>query len=262
MLMGGNTLNKKILAILLLSIFLIVSVGAISAADSQDDSGLKVISVKINWDDNNQISERPNQVKVDLINDGKVVDTAILKESNAWKATFKAQNDDGTFKVSAGAINGYSVSVSGSADAGFVITSTLNEDVLGDSADDESVDAADDNSTDDVDDNSTDDESDDVADDNSTDDDTNETDYEADDINETDGDEESEDISANVTVDGLQVTSPGKTTVVKEKNEPQTAKTPKKHNVTTTTLRNTGIPIVALVCVLGVVAFVPFSRKK
>ena len=113
-------MNKRIFTIFLIAALLIVSAGVISAADNQDDSS--PISVKINWDDAAKVSERPSQVKVDLIKDGSVVDTVVLKESNSWKATFKSQSADGTFKVRSSDLNDYSMGISGDADVGFVIT--------------------------------------------------------------------------------------------------------------------------------------------
>ena len=287
-------MNKNILAIFLIAVLLIVCAGAVSAADSQD--GSNPISVKISWDDAAKVSERPSQVKVDLIKDGSVVDSAVLKESNSWKATFKAQGD-GTFSVRASNIDDYSVSVGGSAGSGFVVTYSLkvdvltasedesavqedtsSDDVLADSENDESGDnvmaeaerdetgddalAADEDETDDggQDANVT-DENDTAADgadeDNATDEDDNEAAADEEDDNDTatDGDE---------TVKKSAPTADSqKTPVTKEKQTPKIVKKPiKKHKIAKSKLRKTGLPVAALVIMVGVAAFVPFSRKK
>ena len=139
-------MNKRIFAIFLVAIFLIVSVGVISAADDQSDvsadvdvkkvSNSKVISVKIVWDDADKTGARPDSVKVNLVKDGVVVDEVTLSEYNSWSATFKAQSGDGTFKVTqSGNIGDYSVSTSGNADNGFIIVNKVKADVLGASED-------------------------------------------------------------------------------------------------------------------------------
>lgn len=264
-------MNKRIFTIFLIAALLIVSAGVISAADNQDDSS--PISVKINWDDAAKVSERPSQVKVDLIKDGSVVDTVVLKESNSWKATFKSQSADGTFKVRSSDLNDYSMGISGDADVGFVITYSLNADVLGASEDESAVqDAApsEDDSLQAVD--PADDSP--VGQDNESGDDTNTSD-ELD--NETDAEEEFEDTNATddaaadgeeadddlTEVDSAPTTTSQKAPDAKEKQVQKTDKKPvKKHKIPKSKLRNTGLPIVALVIVLGIVSFVPFSRKK
>lgn len=252
-------MNKKIFTIFLIAILLIISAGVVSAADNQDDS--KVISVKINWDDAAKISERPDQVKVNLIKDGNVVDTVVLKESNSWKATFKAQGD-GTFNVKVADLDDYSVKVGGDANAGFIVTSSLKADVLS-ASEDESV-VQEDSDSDDV---LSDDET--TFDENETDE--NETDDDGDDTNGTD-DENATDEEVNDTasddgenIDGVMPTVDSqKTPITKEKQDThKIVKKPlKKHKIAKSKMRNTGLPIVALVVILGIVAFVPFSRKK
>lgn len=259
-------MNKKIFAIFLIAVLLIISVGVISAADNQDDSN--VISVKINWDDAAKISERPNQVKVNLIKDGNVVDSVVLKESNSWKDTFKASGD-GTFKVQASDLNDYSFNVKGDANAGFVVTYTLKEDVLGASDDEPVIE-----DTDSVDDsviaqnNESDDGSNVIGDaENGTDDvnDTNTTGEDADDTNATDEEANETASSDEENIDGVPLTvTSQKHPVTKEKQDThKIVKKPlKKHKIPKSKMQNTGLPIVALVVILGIVAFVPFSRKK
>ena len=271
-------MNKNILAIFLIAVLLMVCAGAVSAADSQDDSN--PISVKISWNDASKVSERPSQVQVDLIKDGKVVDTAVLKESNSWKATFKAQGD-GAFTVKATGLDDYSVSVEGNADSGFVVKCSLNDDVLTASEDESAV--QEDSASDDVLSDSENDESgDDILSDGEnetgSDDDTNVTGDDdtatngADDGNATDEDDNATDDEANETVsadgeniDGVppSVTMEKKPVDKEKQNTHKIVNKPiKKHKIAKSKLRNTGLPIAALVIMVGVAAFVPYSRKK
>ena len=293
-------MNKRIFAIFLVAIFLIVSVGVISAADDQSDvsadvdvkkvSNSKVISVKIVWDDADKTGARPDSVKVNLVKDGVVVDEVTLSESNSWSATFKAQSGDGTFKVTqSGNIGDYSVSTSGNADNGFIIVNKVKADVLGASedetplAEDTSDDAKDvEGSTpdddvigdeNDTETNSTEEESD-SSDDNATDeetasDDANTTEEEtaSDDANTTE--EETASDGANAT--DVETTSAGptekvidtptKNPVTKEKVK-KVIKPLKKNNVTKEKLKNTGIPLMVLVVAVFTAIFVPISGRK
>lgn len=272
-------MNKEIFAIFFIAALLIVSAGAVSAADSQDDS--KQITVKINWNDAAKVSERPNQVSVNLIKDGSIVDTAVLNESNSWKATFNAQGD-GNYKLKASDLNDYSSSIGGSADAGFIVTYALKADVLSASDDEGVVENADDAVVgDDV--NST------AGEDvNASDDDVN---NDADDSNSTAADEQSDDANAteeaNVTDDTNAAEDKTSTTGnddkdknaggtdVKQASNKTSDKNPitkenikklhkplKKNNITNTKLRHTGIPLAILVVAAIASIFVPISRKK
>ena len=276
-------MNRKIFTIFFIAVFLIVSAGVISAADDQDDSisdvdvkkvsNSKIISVKVIWDDASKASNRPNEVKVNLIKDGAVVDTVTLNELNSWKATFKAQSDDGSFKVKeATSLGDYSVSVTGNADSGFTITNKISADVLAASEDetpvkedasaadvgkaneDTSALAAEDDNTNDT--NSTGDNATDNSTDNSTD---GNTDNETTD-NETDDTEENADDGQTMGVTSASSKNP----VTKEKQKVKTPvkKSVKKNNVTKAKLKRTGIPLAILVVVAFGAAFVPFSRKK
>ena len=244
-------MNKKIFTILCIAIFLIASVSFISAAEnfsadsgSVDDakpvndvqtvSKSKDIKVKIIWDDSGKTSDRPAQVKVNLLKDGAVVDTIILNKENGWSGTFKVHND-GNYKVVT-KVSGYSSSISGNADNGFVITNHISEAKLGAADDNAVVEAnnatADDNNTANVE-NTT-------ADDNATDD-TNQT-----------ADDNSTQPEKNNT-DGNKSNVPSKDVIKKPVKKPVVTK---KH------LLHTGLPIAALLLVLVAVAFVPFSRGK
>ena len=115
---------KKLLGILIIAIFIITSIGAISAAD------LDSISVSAVWDDDNG-NDRPAEITVDLLEDGKVVDSVKLNEKNLWTATFEVDGD-GDYSVEVSPISGYSTDVKGNAKHGFEITNSLIEsEVLG-----------------------------------------------------------------------------------------------------------------------------------
>ncbi len=233
---------KKLLGILVIAVFLIISVGAISAADS--------VSVKVTWD-----GDAPDHVTVNLIKDGKVVDSAQLSASNSWKTTFKV-DDDGLYKVSEIVSDDYSYSVSGNANSGFVISNKLvkTADVLGASEDE----AIADSSADDVlEDNSSDVEnSTETGDTNTTDDsnvtdDTNVTDDETD---GTDTEDESEEVNETITT---TITEHQVTKLVKQVDKKKPV-----NNTTKVKNRNTGFPVAVLVCAVFAAAFVPFTRKK
>lgn len=274
-------MNRKLFTILLVAIFLIASVGFVSAADTSDDgkSSSHSISVSINWNGDSQ-SDRPGSVTVKLVKDGAVVDTATLTAGNSWSTTFTTSGDGSYSVQQAGDLSDYSVSTSGSASSGFVITNTLKEDVLGaseaentleetttDELDEDTNTTDNDNPTDDepeLDNETNENETDDESDiDNETDDEPyidNETDDESDIDNETDGGIYNETAPYAVTTYKNPTKNIQKD--VKKVDKKVIKKENKKPNVTKTQLRNTGIPIICLVLVAFVVAFVPFTRKK
>lgn len=120
-------MNKKIFVIMLVAIFLIASIGFVSAKD---------ISVSINWDDNGNAANRPAEVSVSLIHDGKVVDTEKLSASNAWKTTFKNQEADSGYSVKVKDISGYDVSTKENSGNEFIITGKLIEEPVLSASDD------------------------------------------------------------------------------------------------------------------------------
>ena len=269
-------MNKRIFAIFLVAIFLIVSVGVISAADDQSDvsadvdvkkvSNSKVISVKIVWDDADKTGARPDSVKVNLVKDGVVVDEVTLSKSNSWSATFKAQSGDGTFKVTqSGNIGDYSVSTSGNADNGFIIVNKVKADVLGASEDETPL--AEDTSDDakDVEGSTPDDDV--IGDENDTE--TNSTEEESDSSDDNATDEETASDGANATdLETLSIgppekvnDTPTKNPVTKEKIK-KVIKPLKKNNVTKEKLKNTGIPLMVLVVAVFTAIFVPISGRK
>lgn len=240
-------LNKKIFAVSVVALFLIVSIGAVSAEKS--------IDVKATGD-------LPGKVTVSLMCDGKVVETASLNSGNSWKTTFTI-DDDGNYSVVVSGDSDYSFSLSGNAEKGFVVNSKQLE-VLGaadsqleedDSADGqlEVLGAAEDvqlgiegNDTDNNDTNDTDtNDTDDIDDTNVTED-----------INETvpDG------VYDDPILDGVDALgdseAPDKDV---KKDKPVVKKENKTHQAK---LRHTGFPLVVLVVAVFAAIFIPINRKK
>ena len=230
-------MNKKIFAILFISIFLIASIGFVSAADEGGDKVSNPLKVKIVWNDNGQTSDRPSQVTVSLLKDGTVVESVILKDSNSWSATFKTQNDGGKYKVLVkDDISSYSVSSKGSANAGFVISAVLKEAPLKASGENASLIKASDSG-------------------NATGDSDNGTNSTANNTvnNNTNNDTD----NANNTTNNTSKNVSNNTKKVQNDTKPVKKEKPHK-----TKLKNTGIPLAGLCLVSMVVAFIPFRNKK
>lgn len=227
--------NKKLFTILFIAVFLIASVGFVSAAEDSKD-----ISVKIIWDDANNAA-RPDSITVNLIQDGKVVDKATLSEQNSWKTTFNLQ-DDGTYKVEIDDdLNDYSTKITENDQNSFIITNKLVKDsVLGASVD-EIVSDDDTPAADNEDNNVADDGQDDAADD-----------------NETSNDNATDDDNDTNTTGGSDDDSP----LVDSTPEKQVTKKVVKKYKTKAKLKNTGLPIAGLVLVAFGAAFIPFAHKK
>ena len=86
------------------------------------------VFVKKVRDDNNDVEgKRPNHVTVQLIEDGTVIKTASLRDSNSWQHTFKNLDSSKRYTVQEIAVEGYSVSYEGNAATGIVITNTYTE---------------------------------------------------------------------------------------------------------------------------------------
>lgn len=247
---------KKLFLIVVLALFLIVSLGVVSAQDSDGKS----IDVKIVWDDNGQ--DRPDYVTVNLIKDGSVVDTVNLNAANSWKTTFKV-DDDGSYSVKeAGLSSDYSVKISGNAVNGYVITNKLvsaDEDLL---SAEEDTQQPEDGSNDN-----------DASDDNETE--VNGTDETT--VNSNSTDKKTD--SANNNTNTKKTNNTQDTNNTKNKND--TNGTPnkdvkkekpvvkkekpvvKKENKTTKAkLKHTGLPLVVLVLAAFAAIFVPLNRKK
>lgn len=236
-------MNKKTIAIGILAFFLIMSVGAVSAQS---------IDVKVTGD-------MPDAVKVSLIRDGNVVDTATLSQANSWKTTFTV--DDGNYQLKVSDDSDYSLSVSGNDENGFVVNSKLiSGDVLGANEDTQleedatgqdngnaeptgEVNANDPSSNE----NDPSEINEPNEDDNATEDDDNATEE---DVNET-SDE------GVVVTDGNNVDTPDK--VVKKEKKPVVKKQDKAHKAK---LKHTGLPLVVLVIAAFAAIFIPLTRRK
>ena len=122
-------MNKKIFAIIAVSIFLLSAISFVSAQETSD-SGNTVshsFSVKINWDDNGQTNARPDSIKVDLMKNGKVIDTKTLTKSNSWSVTFNVA-EEGNFAVKeVTKLSGYSSTVKNGPNNEFEIKYTLKD---------------------------------------------------------------------------------------------------------------------------------------
>lgn len=243
-------MNRKFLALCIFLLFLIISVGIVSA----EDGDVKQIKVRATGD-------MPSTITVSLLGDGKVVDTATLSQGNSWSTTFKV-NADGDYHVVANENPDYSMSVSGSADSGFVVNSKQIGEKLSENADDLIKENNSTEITPDV--NTTEGTR---ADDNIT-----ET---SPDVNTT----EEALIDYNITVNNLtenrtkeiNITVENKNTsdsnninnqnkiVKKEDKKPVEKKENKTNKVK---LRNTGLPLTVLVIAAFAAIFIPITRRK
>lgn len=250
-------MSKKIFVLLFVAVFLIASIGFISAEDSADDAvgssdNLKNITVKKIWDDKGFESQRPDSVQVELYVGGKLVDRINLNSSDNWKAIFKNVDVSGDVKVvELNRSSDYKISYDGNVEDGFVITSKIaknatKDDVLGKSNDSDKL--ADNNTSQKQ--NTTENNNTKVqnasADDNKTE---NITIYNI--TNETDIE-----INNTTTIKNVNKTV-NKTVVVNEEKAP-----PKKPPANLIDLRNTGLPILFLVIVVIGAVFFSLRRKK
>lgn len=250
-------MSKKIFVLLFVAVFLIASIGFISAEDSADDvvvssDNLKNITVKKVWDDKGFESQRPDSVQVELYVGGKLVDRINLNSSDNWKAIFKNVDVSGEVKVvELNRSSDYKISYDGNVEDGFVITSKIaknatKDDVLGKSNDSDKL--ADNNTSQKQ--NTTENNNTKVqnasADDNKTE---NITIYNI--TNETDIE-----INNTTTIKNVNKTV-NKTVVVNEEKAP-----PKKPPANLIDLRNTGLPILFLVIVAIGAVFFSLRRKK
>lgn len=242
-------MDKKLFTILLVAIFLVASIGFVSAADDGDSS--QTITVKINWNGDSQ-SDRPDSITVNLIKDGKVVDSKKLSAENSWSTNFIVDGDGSYSVQQASDLSDYSVSTKGSASSGFVITNTFTAKILGAPESNDTLEAEDDVDTALTEVNGTD-----TGNNNDTDNGTDE--------GETDTNTTDENYTETTGDDSPMVISPSKekTDIVKKVEKKVIKKTEKQpKNVTKNKLRNTGLPVIALVIVAFAAAFVPFTRKK
>lgn len=83
----------------------------------------KVIKV---WDDEGQEEKRPEQISVQLLQDGKVYDTVILSKENQWRYTWKELDGKSQWNVAEKEIEGYTIGIAREGNA-FVITNTCEK---------------------------------------------------------------------------------------------------------------------------------------
>lgn len=87
------------------------------------------ISVKKVWDDrDNANGMRPNQITVQLIKDGKTFRSAMLSAQNGWQFEFSDVPKDAWYSIYEETDGKYTVSYSGNAADGYVITNTYPTD--------------------------------------------------------------------------------------------------------------------------------------
>lgn len=247
-------MSKKIFVLLFVAVFLIASIGFISAEDSADDAvvssdNLKNITVKKVWDDKGFESQRPDSVQVELYVGGKLVDKIKLNSSDNWKATFKNVDVSGEVKVvELNRSSDYKISYDGNVEDGFVITSKIikKDDVLGKNNDSDKLADNDTSQKQNTTENNNTGGQNASADDNKTE---NITIYNI--TNETDIE-----INNTTTIKNVNKTV-NKTVVVNEEKAP-----PKKPAANPIDLRNTGLPILFLVIVAIGAVFFSLRRKK
>ncbi len=241
---------KKIFVVMILALFLIVSIAAISAQDS--------IPVKAVWE-----GDVGDIITVNLLRDGNVVDTVNLTSANSWKTAFDVDGDDGSYNVSVVESKDISSSVNGTADTGFVVSCSLTRDVLKASDEYSSVEGAsqDDNSSEDANEilgatdavNGT-------ANNNTNSNTTSTSNTTTEDSNtagsDKTNDEKDDSTSKQKTITTTKTT---KTTKIVSK---EAKKDKKPDNKTKTKMDNTGFPIIVLVIAVFVAILVPLSRKK
>ena len=226
---------KRIFTVLLISLFLMASVSFIAAAE---ESQTIDIPVRIVWSD---AANAPSDVTVNLVKDGAVVASEKLNGANSWSATFRDVDANGNYNVAESGLDDYSVSINGNAASGFVITNTLKQaklsatqDVQQNLSDDDSVKVNSTGATN-------------VSSENNTANSTNQTNA----TNKTVPVNNNTNKTTNTAPQKVQKIINKHADVHKNKNKVS------KHN-----LKNTGLPVVALILVVIGVAFVPFVRRK
>ena len=234
-------MKKKLFTIFLVSIFLLASLSFIQAADTSDEGANEPsnISVKIKWDDKGQTDKRPDFVTINILKNGQIVDKIILNESNSWKATIEVDND-GSYSVEEDdtTLSNYSISITGNPDIGFTITNAFKSDTLGAAGNDDSDNCA---------------TSSDVKDEAPTTE-NNAADNSADATAENNtSDKNTTDTNSTQNTNQTNITVVQNTTIVKQE--------PKKEDPVTTTLKNTGLPIL-LVIVAAIAIIIPITRRK
>ncbi|MGN0243358.1 MAG: Cna B-type domain-containing protein [Lachnospiraceae bacterium] len=86
------------------------------------------LSVKKVWDDdNNRANARPESITVQLIQNGKVVETVTLNHYNQWQYIFTGLSENGRYTVKEITPKDYSANYTGNIASGYVITNRYTE---------------------------------------------------------------------------------------------------------------------------------------
>lgn len=93
--------------------------------DGNNTIDRKVLKV---WQDDGYELERPKEVIVQLLRNGKVYDTVTLNANNNWRYTWKNLNDAYTWTVAEKELKDYTVKVTREGST-FVVTNTYNSDI-------------------------------------------------------------------------------------------------------------------------------------
>lgn len=257
--MEVQIMNKKLLTILFIAVFLIVSASFVCA-----EGETKSIPVKIIWDDADHTSDRPAQITVKLTCNDSVVDSALLSESNSWATTFNVQDDGSTYKVQSETPTDYSTKINEDGQ-GFLITNKIIADKLSTSETESPIEET---NTEDTTPTNSDGTSNGTSDGESNTNDANKT-NETEDTNKTDNENKSQDTTSNndKTKDTNQTKKPEQKVqkiVQKVQKSVKKTKPVQKNNKTVdpAKLKHTGLPIIALVLVVIIVAFIPIIRRK
>lgn len=252
-------MNKKLLTILFIAVFLIVSASFVCA-----EGETKSIPVKIIWDDADHTSDRPAQITVKLTCNDSVVDSALLSESNSWATTFNVQDDGSTYKVQSETPTDYSTKINEDGQ-GFLITNKIIADKLSTSETESPIEET---NTEDTTPTNSDGTSNGTSNGESNTNDANKT-NETEDTNKTDNENKSQDTTSNndKTKDTNQTKKPEQKVqkiVQKVQKSVKKTKPVQKNNKTVdpAKLKHTGLPIIALVLVVIIVAFIPIIRRK
>lgn len=95
--------------------------------DNPDDNTIDRKVLKV-WADDGHEKDRPKEVIVQLLRDGKVYDTVTLNAANNWRHTWTALNDRYTWTIVEKELEGYTVEVTREGIT-FVVTNTYNEEI-------------------------------------------------------------------------------------------------------------------------------------
>jgi len=89
-----------------------------------DDDKIDITVTKV-WDDEEDVDKiRPDNVTVQLLDNGTVSKVAVISKANGWKHVFKDVPEKGSYSVNEFGVSGYTSKYSGSAADGFIIVNT------------------------------------------------------------------------------------------------------------------------------------------